>query len=286
MLDGRPFRGGRQDRQRETSMNAAQLSELVEELNYILAKIHKYLRTNQYVYLRAFDSWQKGYNDIAAQLNADKTLSVPISRLSPVDYSPTGKSIKTGSVEKFVKTINHQVIRIEDRIAELNKAAEERSAPLAKFFHRAADGSPIEPPAADKRVFVAIPAGEEHLQLFWQGIQPALEAQGFTFYRADRALLDDAALDELGRELHSCRLAIFNLDGQAPNVMFVLGLAYAIDKPRVILQPQGEIALGEAHGGHCLRYTTAADIKIDLRHLLSPAGVLLEEKHGYDHQTR
>lgn len=252
-------------------MDVEQLTGLVEEFNYVLAKISKYLKNNQYVYLRAFDSWQKAYNSAAEQLNIDRTITVPFFKLSPIDYSPTGKSIKMASVQKFVKTINHQIIRLEDKIEEINKAAEEKlteSLPLESFFHRDAEGTPVEPPAADKRIFVAIPPGETALKFFWQGIQPALETQGLSFFRADRHLVDDTALCELCQELHSSRLAIFNLSGQAPNVMLALGLAYGIGKPVIILQQQNDVTLGEISNNGYLRYAGAADIKSTLSAML------------------
>jgi hypothetical protein len=253
-------------------MDVAQLSKIVDEFNYILAKISKYLKNNQYVYLRAFDSWKDSYNNLAAQLNADKTLTVPTFRLSPIDYSATGKSIRMASVEKFVKTINHQVDRLQNKIEEMNKAAEQQLArkhPLEKFFHHTSDGIPIVPPPAEQRIFVAIPAGEAHLKLFWQGIQPALETHGLSFFRADRSLPDDAAFCELCQELHSCRLAIFNLSGQAPNVMLALGLAYGIDKPLIILQPQNSVPLGEQYNDGYLYYSEADDLKKALTVILS-----------------
>ncbi len=245
-------------------MDVAQLSKLVDEFDYILAKISKYLKNNQYVYLRPFDSWKDNYNKVAAQLNADKTITVPIFKLSPIDYSLTGKSIKMASVEKFVKTINHQVARLQDKIDEMNKAAEQqiaRKLPLERFFHRTSDGIPIIPPSAEQRIFIAIPSGEANLKLFWQGIQPALETHGLSFFRTDQPLLDDAALCELCQELHSCRLAILNLSGQAPNVMLALGLAYAIDKPLIILQAQDNVTLGEQNNNGYLRFAGADDLK-------------------------
>lgn len=245
-------------------MDVAQLSKLVDEFNYLLAKISKYLKNNQYVYLRAFDSWKDSYNELAARLNVDKTITVPIYRLSPIDYSASGKSIKMASVEKFVRTINHQVARLQDKIEEMNKAAEQQLAqkhPLERFFHRDSAGVPIVPPLAEHRIFVAIPAGEPDLKLFWQGIQPALETHGLSFFRADRPLSDDAALCELCQELHSCRLAILNLSEQAPNVMLAMGLAFGIGKPVIILQPQGNVALGEQNSNGYLRYAGADDLK-------------------------
>ena len=252
-------------------MEIEQISELLAEFNFILAKISKYLKNNQYVYLRVFNSWHEGYNAVAKRLNADKTISVPIFKLSPIDYSPTGKSIKMASVERFVKTINHQIIRLEDKIEEQLKAAEEKQVtkhPLESFFHRNAEGMSVEPVLANKRIFVAIPCGENELKLFWQGIQPALETQGLSFFRANRALLDDVALCELCQELYSCRLAIFNLSGQSPNVMLALGLAYGIGKPVIILQQQADTPLGEMNNEGYIRYSGAANLKASLRTML------------------
>ncbi|HEY5673334.1 MAG TPA: hypothetical protein VIR78_06510 [Malonomonas sp.] len=252
-------------------MDTAQLTELLDEFNYLLGRVSKYLKNNQYVYLRAFDSWNDSYNSLAERLNADRTLSVPRFKTSAVDYSPSGKSIKLASVEKFVKMINHQISRLEEKIESLNKATEIKHAAfqaLQQFFHRDADDLPVVPPLADKRIFIAIPAGDTELQLFWQGIQPALETQGLSFFRADREQLDDAALCEICQQLYSCRLAIINLSGQAANVMFTLGLAYATGKPLVLLQQREDAPLGETSNTSYLRYTGAADLKASLRALL------------------
>jgi hypothetical protein len=252
-------------------MDSTELSKLVDELNYLLARISKYLKNNQYIYLRAFDSWKDSYNLVAAHLNAGGTVNAPVFKLSPVDYSPSKKSINQECVREFVKTISRQVARLEDKIIELNKAAEEKlaqSSPLEIFFHRAVDGTPIVPPSAEHRIFVAIPAGEADLKLFWQGIQPALETQGLSFFRADRLLLNDAAFCELCQELHSCRLAIVNLSGQAPNVMLAMGLAYGIGKPVIILQRQNDETLGEMNNNGYICYANADDLKTSLRALL------------------
>lgn len=252
-------------------MDITKLSMQIDDLNYLLARIRKYLKNNQYVYLRAFDSWQEAYNQVATRLNVDRTMSIPVFKLSPLDYSPSGKSIKQECVAKFVKTINHQVSRLEDKIDELNKAAEEKlrqTSPLAPFFHCASDGTTITPPLAEQRIFVAIPSGEADLKLFWKGVQPALETQGLSFFRADRSPIDDTLLCEICQELHSCRLAIFNLSGQAPNVMLALGLAYGIGKPLIILHHQNDVTLGNMNNNGYLCYAGADDLKASLIDLL------------------
>ncbi len=261
-------------------MDTSKISIQVDELTYLLARVSKYQKNNQYIYLRAFESWQESYNLIATRMNAEKTISIPAFKLNPSDYSPSGKSIKQQSLEKFVKTINHQVNRLEEKIDELNIAAEEKlkqTSPLALFFHHTSDGISMTPPLAEHRVFVAIPAGELDLKLFWKGIQPALETQGLSFFRADRSLVDDTYLCELCQELHSCRLAIFNLSGQAPNVMLALGLAYGIGKPMIIVQHTHEVTLGDMNTNGHVRYTGADDLMTSLRVLLQR---LIQEATG------
>lgn len=252
-------------------MTSTELTQAVEDLNYLSARISKYLKNNQYVYLRAFDSWQESYNQIAGELNSRKLLSAPLFTLSIRDYSPSGKSVKQDSVGKFCKTISHLLARLEDKISVLEQARKEqqaKTAALEVFFPRDGEGKPIVPPSAENRVFVSIPAGEADLQLFWQGIQPALEMQGLSFFRADRPLLDDVALCELCQELHSCRLAIFNLSGQAPHVMLALGLAYGIAKQVVILQQQDGASLGALGNHGYLRYSNPDEIKTALSAVL------------------
>ena len=106
------------------------------------------------------------------------------------------------------------------------------------------------------------------MKLFWQGIQPAMETQGLSFFRSDRPLLDDGALCELCQELHSCRLAIFNLSGQAPNVMLALGLAQGVGKPVVILQQQSAALLGEMSNNGYVRHAESDALKNSLRAML------------------
>jgi len=245
-------------------MDAAQLSTLVDEFNYILAKISKYLKKNQYVYLRAFDSWKDGYNAAAERLNTDKTLSVPLFTLSPADYSPSGKSIQIASVNKFVKTINHQILRLEERIDELHRAAARHLAaphPLAAFFPQDSEGMPLNPAPADKRVVVAVPATEGGQSLLQRGIRPVLRAQGLSCFGADRPPVDDEELCGLCRELYACRLAICDLAGQASHVMLVLGLACGIGKPVIVLNGPAEMALGALSNAGYLNYADVAALK-------------------------
>lgn len=248
-------------------MDIAEFTQLLEDFNYLLARIRRYLKNNQYVYLRAFHSWQESFNLAAERLNTDGALPVPKFNLTPADFSVSGKSIKPECVEKFVSTVRHQAGLVDDHIRHLATAGADRlarSSPLERFFHHDSAGQPVEPPAAEKRIFVAIPPGETALHIFWQGIQPALETHGLSFFLANRAVLDDASLCILCQELHTSRLAICNLAGQAANVMLALGLAYGTGKPVIILQDQDGVALGALANHGFVSYRAPTDLKTAL----------------------
>ncbi len=123
---------------------------------------------------------------------------------------------------------------------------------------------PIRPRQSASRIFVSIPAGDADQELFKKGGQPALEAQGLSFFKADRAPLDDLALCELCQELYACRLAIFNLSDQDPNVMLALGLACGTGKPVIILQHQAEATLGTMNNNGDIQYAAAEDLNTAL----------------------
>ncbi|NCO53118.1 MAG: hypothetical protein GW875_13610 [Deltaproteobacteria bacterium] len=244
-------------------MDRQELSEFIEEFEYILGRIRKYLKDNQYVYLRPFASWQDSYNTAAARLNADKTIKVPIFKLGPVDYSPTGKSIKMTGVDRLVKTLRHQISRLAEKIEEMHQAAERELAkrhPLDKFFLRQADGSLLQPQLRDDLVFVAIPPGEAAQLRFRDALVPALRGHDLTFFLAHLSRLDDALLAELCQTLYACRLAVFDLTDQSAGVMLILGMAFAIGKPVLIVQPQQEAAFGALNTCGFIRYTENEDL--------------------------
>lgn len=261
-------------------MTRQELSEFIEEFQYILARISKYLKDNQYVYLRPFASWQDSYNAAAARLNADKTIRVPLFKLGPVDYSPTGKSIKMTGVERLVKTLRHQINRLTEKIEEMHQAAERELAkrhPLDKFFLRQADGRLLEPQVRDNLVFVAIPAGDAALLRFQQALVPALKEHHLSFFLAHLSRLDDAVLAELCQSLYACRLAIFDIDDQSAGVMLPLGLAFAIGKPVLILQPRQYTAFGALNSCGFLRYGENEDLGRQFQDMLPTCLAAIED---------
>jgi len=217
-----------------------QLSGYIEQLSYILGKIRHYRKQNQYVYPRPFASWNEGYNRLAEDLQRGQVLSAPLFKLTDADFSPSGKSIRPETVDKLVRTIRQQIVRLEEKLEELTRRAVEKAAgphPLERFFPRDGEGRPVEPPAEDDLALVVVPAGESGDLRFRRGIQPALAARGFRCCRAEGFLADSDGFAELCRRLHACRLVILDLAGCSPEVMLVLGLACGCGKPVILLQP-------------------------------------------------
>ncbi|PNU21005.1 hypothetical protein C2E25_04170 [Geothermobacter hydrogeniphilus] len=259
-----------------------QLSGVIEQLNYILGKIRLYRKQNQYVYLRPFASWNKDYNQVAETLKAQRLLSVPLFKLKDVDFSPSGKSIRPEAVDRLVRTIRQQLVRLEEKLEELEKAAVVPR-PLERFFPRDREGRPIEPPAEDDLALVVVPAGTAGDPLFRRGIQPALAARGFRCFRAEGFLADSDGFAELCRRLHACRLVILDLAGCSPEAMLALGLACGCGKPVILLQP-GEASAVVPVGSALLPYDDAATVAEELDAILTK--VLETADAGTQKETR
>ena len=252
-------------------MTASELAALIDEFEYILAKISKHLKNNQYVYLRVFDSWAEGYNGIATRLNNDGTIRVPVFKLSPIDYSPSGKSIREECIKRFVKTITHQVSRLEDKINELNSIDDIRLPPntLERFFLGNEDTQPRETAMVEKQVMVVLPAEKSERKSNHDVIKSALDTFNLPASFNTNAEPDDDSLSQMCRELHYSRLVIIDIAGQSANVMLALGLAYGSGKPVVILQPESETEFGKEYSSGHLKYSESTDIRAGLEAILS-----------------
>ncbi len=250
-------------------MTSEKITAKIEALDYLLGKVSRYLKNNQYVYLRAFTSWKDGYNEIATELNTENILRVPIFKLGPADFSPTGKSIKMATVDKFVKTVRHQINRLEEKASELAEKEQQISAlpPLLERYITCDDRRDSGcPPGDNKQIFVALPAGDKALKRYQQGIYPVLEAWKQKVFLANQPLINEEDLGEICRQLYLSQQAVFDLAGQASHVMFALGLAYGLGKQVLVLQPQGEQPItAEETKNHCA-YTGPDNLrqKLDL----------------------
>ncbi len=252
-------------------MTASELAALIDEFEYILAKISKHLKNNQYVYLRVFDSWAEGYNGIATRLNNDGTIRVPVFKLSPIDYSPSGKSIKEECIKRFVKTITHQVGRLEDKINELNSVDDIRPPPcsLERFFQDNDDKQPLATAMVEEQVMVVLSTEKSAHKINHDVIKSAMDTLNLPASFYNRAELDDVALSQMCRDLHYSRLVIIDIAGQSANVMLALGLAYGSGKPVVILQPESETEFGKEYSSGHLKYSESTDIRAGLEAILS-----------------
>jgi len=255
-------------------MERSQLVEQLEELNYILGKISRYRKQNQYVYPRPFASWQEEYNDIVVRLREARVLSASVFALAAKDMSPSGKSVLEDAVERLIRAIGHQASRLEEKIAGLDRAGGDGpalSSALERYFPRGDDGT-LHLPQVEERAFAVVCSGEDGARLLREGIGPVLRSQGIPWAGLDRAPADDTDLGDLVRTLYSSRLVILDLTGQSPQVMFALGLAYALGRETILLRPRGDEDTVEAYYGRCLNYTGTDQLRVALGEMLRGTG--------------
>jgi len=254
-------------------MERSQLVEQLEELNYILGKISRYRKQNQYVYPRPFASWQDDYNRIVTRLKEEGILSAPVFALKGDDMSPSGKSVGVDAVERLVKTIVSQVGRLEETLEALDRAAGERPTvppALQGYFPRGEDGEVLVPPL-EERVCVVVRSGGDGQRLLQEGIVPVLRTQAIPWASFDRIPVDEENFAELVRELYASRVVALDLAEPSPQVMFALGMACALARQVLLLRPAGTQAEGETLPGFRLEYANTDHLRAALGEMLRAA---------------
>lgn len=84
-------------------------------------------------------------------------------------------------------------------------------------------------------VFVIMPFKPEFNDVWKGGILRAAKAESFTAIRVDMINRSTNITDDIVESVDKCRLAIVDVTGNNPNVMFELGYAVARAKPNIII---------------------------------------------------
>jgi hypothetical protein len=122
--------------------------------------------------------------------------------------------------------------------------------------------------------FVAMPFTPETDDVYYYGIQGAVNAAGYLCERADLAVFTGDILEWIKRRIGRATLVVADLTGANPNVYLEVGFAWGCGKPTVLLARDSADQLRfDVRGHRCLVYRSIRDLEEQLTcELLALAG--------------
>jgi hypothetical protein len=88
--------------------------------------------------------------------------------------------------------------------------------------------------------FVIMPFSEPFDSNYENVIKPTIIQSGLTPIRGDEIFSANAIMEDIWKNIATCRLLVAELTGQNPNVYYELGIAHTLDKPVILLIQKGE----------------------------------------------
>jgi hypothetical protein len=113
-------------------------------------------------------------------------------------------------------------------------------------------------------VFVAMPFAVEMEDVFYYGIQRAIDANGLKAIRIDKSVFTGDILEQIKRNISTSVAAVIELTGLNPNVHLELGYAWGKGIPCVLLLKDGGDLCFDVRGQKCLVYRTIKDLEMAL----------------------
>lgn len=144
----------------------------------------------------------------------------------------------------------------------------------------------------EKKCFVMMPfsspAGyeENHFtKVYEQIIKPAIEEAGYEAYRTDENKICDSIIDKIFDGIQNCEMALCDLSGKNPNVLYELGLRQAYDKPVVLIQDERTEKIFDVSGISTVGYrsTRLYEDVLDAREKIGEA--IKQTKEGKVHSV-
>jgi protein-arginine kinase activator protein McsA len=115
-----------------------------------------------------------------------------------------------------------------------------------------------------EHIFVAMPFSTEFEDVFYYGIQNAIEANGFTSLRIDKEKFMGDIVAEMFEKIKSSKAVIADLTNSNANVYLELGFAWGKDiKALLITQNIDELKF-DVKGRRCIKYNTIRDLEEQL----------------------
>lgn len=248
-----------------------QASETVSfELKKLRNKVTNYLDCNEYVYRDTFSSWIKEYNTCVSKYNSLTKTDISEYAMESSDLSSTGKTVRQHVIQNFLFAIDELIKTVEKY--SRNKNEDKKETPphqMRKCFKMGVDGCPLNPERKWNYVFVAMPFANNFVDSYTYGIIPALEALGYTYYRADKEVTNKDLMCKICREIQSASLVIVNISSNNPNVMLEQGIAYGLGKPVIIIKDKETKAISDLGCIEYIEYEHAYDLQQKLIAALS-----------------
>jgi hypothetical protein len=115
-------------------------------------------------------------------------------------------------------------------------------------------------------VFVLMPFREPYDQYYQMVIKPAIRESGFDALRADEIAGPRPFIDDIVESIRKSSVVIADITGRNPNVMYEMGIAYAHNKPIIMLtQSVDEAPFDLSHHRMIVYKTTDPDWSAKLR---------------------
>jgi hypothetical protein len=144
----------------------------------------------------------------------------------------------------------------------------------------------MESQLADERsVFVIMPFSTEFADVWKGGIQRAAEAERFTPIRVDQINRSTNITDDIVASIEKCRLAIVDVTGNNPNVMFELGYAIARSKKNIIISQSADYLPFDIRNIRTIVYANTwsgiEELKVRIQEFLKEAAPPRQPKKGH-----
>jgi hypothetical protein len=119
-------------------------------------------------------------------------------------------------------------------------------------------------PRGRRHVFVAMPFAVEMEDVYYYGIERAIDANGFQSVRVDKSAFTGDILEKIKQGIHTAAAAVVELTGSNSNVHLELGYAWGRSIPTVLLLREGGDLCFDVRGQKCLTYRTIKDLEVSL----------------------
>ena len=105
-----------------------------------------------------------------------------------------------------------------------------------------------------QRIFIAMPFSDEMEDLYYYGIQRAVDVAGYDCYRSDKNAFVGDILQEIKSQLGKSAAVVADLTNANPNVYLEVGYAWGHSKPTILIIKKGETPRFDVQGQKYLMY--------------------------------